>query len=711
MKQFKLVFFSFLIASLSFAEEGMLIPSVIQAFTSDMKAKGMKLSAEDIYSVNQSSLKDAVLHFGGGCTAELVSDKGLLLTNHHCGYGQIQSHSSLEKDYLKYGFWAKNSAEELANPGLYVARMVRIDDVTETVNFGITDVMTNEMRVAKMKENMSVLIQDAENGNNYKAEIKAFNYGNDFYIIVKEIFNDVRLVGTPPNAIGKFGGDTDNWVWPRHTGDFSVFRVYAGADNKPADYSPDNVPYKPLHYLPISMSPRKTGDFTMVYGFPGTTEQHLVSAQIKYIVDKERPARISMREKSLSVIDASMRASDQVRIQYSAKQARIANAYKKWIGQVGGLKELDAVNVKEQYENTYVDKANTNPAWKSKYGSLIAEMKQLMNTGEKYDFAYAMATEYIFVGPEMFRQARNFSDLIDSYDKLVLENKWESTLTKMEEGLPGFFKNYDLNVDRKIFELLTDEYKKLVGDDQLPNILKNNSAEALTKSVYTKSVLVQEETCRKTLQKLNKRTIKKLKRDPGVMLYRQLRDQLTEETIPGVQQFTGQMDALLKVFVEGKQEMFPDAKHWADANGTMRITYGVLEGSAPIDGMKYTEHTTTDGILQKHQTGNPDFELLPDLIESYTKRDFGPYAQDGELWVCFTGSNHTTGGNSGSPVIDGNGNLMGLNFDRSWESTMSDYKFDPNRCRNITVDIRYVLWVMDKYAGANHLVEEMKLVK
>jgi Peptidase S46 len=570
--------------------------------------------------------------------------------------------------------------------------------------------MSNEMRIEKMKSNMQILIDDAKRGTGYEAEIKAFNYGNDFYIIVKEVFKDVRLVGTPPNSIGKFGGDTDNWVWPRHTGDFSVFRVYASASNKPAEFNIDNVPYEPLHFLPISMSPRKTGDFTMVYGFPGTTEQHLVSSQIKYIMEKERPARISMREKSLSVIDANMRASDQIRIQYSAKQARIANAYKKWIGQVGGLTELDAVKVKEEYEANYNKRASTNEAWQAKYGGLIAEMKKNMETGAKYDFAFAMYTEYVRVGPEIFSQAAKFSNLIDNYDKYEKEGVLEAEIQKIEKSLPGFFKNYDIGVDRKIFEITTQEYVKLMGGDGLPAMLKTNSPALLTKSIYSKSILRSEEASLKALKKVTKKVVKNWSRDPAVMLYRQLTDQLNEETVPGVRTFIGNMDALLKLYVEGKKEMFPEAKHWADANGTLRITYGLLEGSAPTDGMKYTDHTTVKGILQKHQTGNPDFELLPDLLESYEKGDFGKYAQDGELWVCFTGSNHTTGGNSGSPVIDANGRLMGLNFDRSWESTMSDYIFDPNRCRNITVDIRYVLWVMDKYAGASHLVEEMQLI-
>jgi hypothetical protein len=709
MKYFKIALFFLLSTSVSFAEEGMLIPSVIQAFESDMKAMGMKLSAKDIYNVNSSSLKDAVLHFGGGCTAELVSDRGLLLTNHHCGYSQIQSHSSLANDYLKYGFWAKNLSEELANPGLYAARMVRIDDVTQTVLFGVDENSIPEQKMAQIKKNIATLIEDAEKGTNYKAEIKAFNYGNDYYMIVKETFNDVRLVGTPPNSIGKFGGDTDNWVWPRHTGDFSVFRVYAGKDNKPANFSTENIPYTPLHFLPISMMPRKTGDFTMVYGFPGTTEQHLVSSQIKYIIEKERPARISMREKSLSVIDAGMRSSDQTRIQYSSKQARIANAYKKWIGQIGGLIELNAVEVKENYESEFQTKADSKPEWEKEYGSIIGDMKKVTAEGLGYDFSYAMVVEYLFVGPEMFGQARNFSELIDNYEGLLSSGKLEEKVDEIDKGLDGYFKNYDVRLDGEIFELLTEEYVKQMGNDRLPSMLKNNSAAVLAKSIYNKSILVDIEKARKSLNNVNKRSIKKLQRDPGIKLFREIYEGFRKDMVPGVRKSNTDMDELLKIYVKGKKEMFPDVKHWADANGTMRITYGKLEGSTPTDGISYTEHTTTDGIIQKHRTGNPDFALLPDLLDLYKKRDFGKYAQDGDLWVCFSGSNHTTGGNSGSPVIDGEGRLMGLNFDRSWESTMSDYMFDPSRCRNIVVDIRYVLWVMDKYANASHLVEEMKL--
>lgn len=687
----------------------MLIPSLISAFESDMKAKGMKLSAKDIYDVNNSSLKDAIMHFGGGCTAELVSGTGLLLTNHHCGYSQVQSHSSLEHDYLKNGFWAKNHAEELKNPGLTASRMVRIDDVTASVFFGVNPSDNPLERENTMKKNIEQLIKDAIMGTHYVAEIKPFNYGNDYYIIVKEVFKDVRLVGTPPNSIGKFGGDTDNWVWPRHTGDFSVFRIYAGVDNKPAEFSDKNVPYTPLHFLPISFKDRKVGDFTMVYGFPGETEQHVSSAYLKFIVDKERPARILMRQKSLSVIDAAMRSSDEIRIKYSAKQASIANAYKKWIGQVDGLKQLDGVSIKIAREKEYTDMAETNETWKKSYGQSVALMNKLVSEGSEWEFKYAMGVEYLSVGPEFFKLVKGVDELIKNFEKYQENGTLDSIIKKSIDGAHGFFKNYDANVDKGIFDLLTVEYVKQVNSETVTTAC--GDIESLSNSIYSKSVLTNEIRFTEFLKKLNKKSISKVKKDPGYKLFNILIQDFREQVVPNYLAFDDQMTALLKNYVAGKYEMFPNAKHWSDANGTLRITYGKMEGSAPTDGMTYTEHTTLDGIIVKNNTGNADFELLPRMLELHKNKDYGDYAQDGELWVCFTGSNHTTGGNSGSPVIDENGNLMGLNFDRTWESTMSDYMFDANRCRNVVVDIRYVMWVMDKYSGAKHLVDEMVLVK
>ena len=694
-----------------FPHEGMWIPSLVKAFENDMQAMGMRLSAEDIYDVNSSSIKDAIIHFNGGCTAELVSSKGLLLTNHHCGYSQIQSHSSLEKDYLKYGFWASNKSEELSNPGLTASRVVRIEDVTNTVLFE-TEGLADKERYSKIQTTINKLIADAQTGTHYTAKIKAFNYGNDYYMIVKETFKDVRLVGAPPNSIGKFGGDTDNWVWPRHTGDFSVFRIYSDQNNEPNEYSESNVPYTPLHFLPVSMKKRSVGDFTMVYGFPGTTEQHLTSRNLSYIMDKERPARIEMREKSLSVIDASMRSSDLLRIKYASKQARIANGWKKWIGQVGGLKTVDAIQIKLNREKEYNDMALSNQEWGKKYGRVINDMNVLVDRYKDSDFAYSMVIEYLYVGPELFKRAREISKFLSNYSTFEENGELDNEIEKQTKLSKGFFKNYDNATDKRIFELLTEEYVEQMGDSPLGSILKNNSVKDLAEIIYEKSILTNELRFNKFMEKLSKNSFNKLKnKDLGYILWMETNDRFIKNIVPEVRVYRASMDRLLKTYVAGKLEMFPDANHWPDANSSMRITYGKLEGSAPHDGMRYIEHTNIDGIITKNNSGNPDYELLPRMRKLAAAKDYGDYGQDGELWVCFTGSNHTTGGNSGSPVLDADGDLLGINFDRSWESTMSDFMFDKNRCRNIMVDIRYVLWVIDIYSGASHLVDEMTLVE
>lgn len=710
MKKFLVVITVFIGSFGVFAEEGMIIPSLISAFEDDMQAMGMKLTAEDIYSINKSSLKDAIFQFGGGCTAELVSSQGLLLTNHHCGYSQIQSHSSLEHDYLKNGFWAMTKDQELANPGLTAMRIVRIEDVTGKVLKG-TEGKDEAARMEAIKVNIARIIAGATAGTHYTANIKPFYYGNEYYMMVEETFKDIRFVGTPPNSIGKFGGDTDNWVWPRHTGDFSVFRIYANTDNKPAEYANENVPYSPIRYLNVSARNRVPGEFTMVYGFPGTTEQHLSSGHLDFIMNKERPARIAMRDKSLSVINAGMASSDFTRIQYASKQARIANAWKKWIGQIEGLHSVNALQIKLERERDFNAMAATNEEWNEKYGSVIDDMNKLVGENKEYDFAYSMAVEYLYVGPEMFGRARVLNKLINDFEELKESGELANEMEKLISGTNGFFKNYDASIDKEIFRLLTEEYVAQLEPDFLPSEL-DDKAGALADNIYSNSILVDKEKFLSFLDKLSEKSIKKIAlKDPGYQLWKAVDNHFRQKALPGYLNYKRQMDNLLKTFVEGKLVMFPDAKHWPDANSTLRITYGKLEGSAPHDGMRYTEHTTIDGIVAKNRTGNPDFEVAPRMLDLARKREYGGYDQDGELWVCFSGSNHTTGGNSGSPVLDAEGNLMGLNFDRSWESTMSDFMFDSSRCRNIVVDIRYVMWVMDVYSGAGHLVEEMTVIR
>lgn len=685
----------------------MLIPSLLSAFESDMKAKGMKISAADIYNVNSSSLKDAIMHFGGGCTAELVSNKGLLLTNHHCGLSQVQSHSTLEKDYLKNGFWAKTLNDELRNSDLTATRIVRIEDVTAQVLDGTIGIEDGEKFAAIIKKNMQVLAEDATRGTHYKADIQAFDYGNSYYMMVKEVFLDVRLVGAPPSSIGKFGGDTDNWVWPRHTGDFTVFRIYAGPGNKPAVYNVNNVPYEPIKFLKIAFNDRKKGDFTMVYGFPGLTEQHLSSGNLQYIVEKQRPMEIAMRTASLAVIDAGMRSSDQIRIQYMAKQARIANAWKKNIGQIDGLKQLGAVDLKVKFEEEYVKRAKSNPEW-GQYADVVNRMNQLVKDKSRYEYHYTLYVEYIFVGAEFFKLTRAFEDIEKNYLKYKESGELPNKIKALQGSADGFFKNYNAAVDQGIFDALTKQYDGFCEESFKAQLIKNPKLSSL---IYTKSVFTDLDRYKSFLGKLSEKSLKKIAKDPAYQLYKELMGILRDKIAAPSDEFSAEMEGWLQLFVKGKREMFPDMKQWSDANSTLRVTYGQLEGSAPVDGMAYTEHTTLKGMIDKFNTGNPDFELEQRMIDLYKAKEYGPYAQNGELWVCFTGSNHTTGGNSGSPVLDANGNLMGLNFDRTWESTMSDFYFDPNRCRNVVVDIRYVMWVMDIYCGAKHLVDEMEMVK
>jgi len=693
----------------TFAVEGMWIPSLIEMFHSDMKTYGLKLSAEEIYSTNKSSLKDAIVQFNGGCTAEIVSDQGLLLTNHHCGFSAIQQHSSLENDYLKDGFWAKDKSEELICSWMRVTFVKEIRDVTKEVMDGITDNTSAEQRSKIMMNNLAQLKRKAETSPSIEASIKPFNMGNQYFMLITEDFNDIRLVGAPPSAIGKYGGDTDNWVWPRHTGDFAVFRIYANKDNQSAKHSKDNVPYQPKKFLPISLKPKQAGDFTMVYGFPGHTDQHYPSQKLQFYMETERPARIEMRQTSLDIIKPAMNASDEIRIQYASKQARIANAWKKWIGQIGGLQELHALDKKRAWEKKYINKAKEKSEWQ-KYAKVIDQLNSLQAENQKYEFARSMFIEYFFVGPEFLRFVYNFNELANNYEELEKEGKLEALTEKLQKEADGFFKNYNHEIDYKIYQALTPLFVEKTEDDLLPEMLRKDW-EKLGKDIFKKSILLNPEKLKDLLGKFGKSSAKKLQKDPALKLAAALYSNYNQKIREGYNKFASQEAQLMKTYVAGILEMFPDKKVWADANSTMRIAYGKIEGSAPHDGMKYIHYTTIDGIMQKYNPDHPDFQLPKRFLELYKEGDFGDYTQEDELWVCFTASNHTTGGNSGSPVIDANGNLIGINFDRSWESTMSDFMFDESRCRNIVVDIRYVLWVIDKYGEAAHLIEEMKLVK
>lgn len=697
------------------ANEGMWIPSLLKSLNEDeLYSMGLEIPVEQLYAVNQSSIKDAIVLFGGGCTAEVVSYKGLIFTNHHCGYSQIQSHSSVENDYLKNGFWAMNMKEELMNKDLSATFIVRIDDVTKMV----LDAMENSSDpMAARKAAMLSIAERATAGTIYQAEVKPFNYGNSYFMIVSKTYRDVRLVGAPPSAIGKFGGDTDNWVWPRHTGDFSIFRIYADAANEPADYAPENVPYTPDYALPISLSGIEEGDFCMVYGFPGKTEQYLVSASVKQLIEELNPVRIQMRDKSLAIINAAMYSSDELRIKYASTQSSIANAWKKWIGQNQGLSLYNAVERKVEQERLYREKAIN--VGKLEYVQALDSLLVLQELISPFTMARSGLVEYYYYGPAILSFAKNFEILSTWYDKGQNHEEGElaNVLTELKAASRAHFKDYDRNVDLGMMGALAPLYLSSIKDDlesdYLAGLYKsaNGNSEIMSKSVFDQSIFADSVLLMAALHKFNKRTSLKLKKDPAFLMASDVLGDYNEKSKTSYDLLNRLMEEQMQVFVRGLMELFPDKTYWYDANSTLRLAYGKIEGSSPWDGEEYLPFTTSDGILQKYRPGNPEFDLPQDLIDIFKKKDFGVYAnEDGKLPVCFSGSIHTTGGNSGSPALNGKGELIGINFDRSWESTMSDVLFDPNRCRNIMVDIRYVLFVIDKYAKAGHLLREMQLV-
>ena len=694
------MFFSFK-GILIFGYEGMWIPSLLKVIEGQMQSEGLELSAEEIYSINSSSLKDAIVHFGGGCTAEVVSKQGLILTNHHCGYSQIQQHSSLENNYLKDGFWAMSKSEELSNPGLTATFIVSIKDVTNEVFKDTTDLSPLEFKkvISKNIENIQ-----SQNGNqpNYKYVVKPFFYGNKYYLITSKTYKDVRLVGAPPSSMGKFGGDTDNWVWPRHTCDFSVFRIYANEENEPAEISENNIPYNAPVALDVKVSGVKENDFSMVFGFPGKTEQYLTSNAVNNYINIILPARIEMRKNSLKHIDAYMDLSESNFIKYASKQSRVSNAYKKWIGQDLGLRKKQAVGKKRSEEKKWVEKNPSNQL-------LLDKLFKLEEQKIKYQLAYSLFIELWYYGPEIIRFSNGIEKLKDA-------EEFESKIKNKQKNSINYFKNYDANVDKEVFKSLIPIYLKHLVDDlkdplMISALQKFDNENSFVNNLFEKSKLTTLESTLKVLNSNKKSFVKYLEKDPIVDFASNLYNHFLNDILPQYRKLEEEHQILMGKYLKSLMESFPEKTFFSDANSTMRLTYGKVEGSKPRDGMSYDWFTTIDGIIDKYNTGEADFKIPTRLQNLYDEKNYGRYGANGTLNIYFLGSNHTTGGNSGSPAIDSKGQLVGINFDRTWESTMSDVLFDENICRNIMVDIRYVLWVIDIYAGAGHLVNEMNLVE
>ena len=686
----------------SFADEGMWIPMLLQRNEAAMQKAGMHISAKDIYDINHASLKDAILLFGGGCTGEFVSEEGLVLTNHHCGYSYIVKHSSVEHDYLTNGFWAMSRDQEIPCPGLSVTRLVRMEDVTAQVLEGITEETSEPDREKIVEKNIATITVKAVEGTHYKAIIKPFYYGNQYFMYVNEVFTDVRLVGAPPSNIGKFGGDTDNWMWPRHTGDFSMFRVYA-KDGKPADFSSDNTPYRPLKHLEISLKGIDEGDFTFVFGYPGTTRRYVTHDAVDLAANVENPVRIALRDIRLAHYNAAMQQSPAQRLKYASRVASIANGWKKWQGETLGIERLHGVEQKLEQEAAFRKWAADKP----QYRDVLDQLE------DNYARLREIETEWTY-----FNEALMASDFMNrAYRLFQISRSGDTTLVaKLRTDSEKYFEDFDQHspIDEAIF-LETFLYMWERGFASfLPADRYQTDAdvEAMLKKVYQKSILNNPKKLMKLLSKDRNKILDVIRRDPAYDLfsiaylfcYSDTKRKTYNEADDNIQR-------LMRTYIKGMMEQYPDSNFFPDANLTLRVAYGHVEGFKPKDATYYTAYSTIEGIMEKENPHVYDYRVEPRLKELWQKKDYGQYAnKKGELPVAFIATNHTTGGNSGSPVLNADDQLIGINFDRCWEGTMSDLLFDPAYCRNISLDIRYCLFIIDKFAGARHLVDEMTLV-
>ena len=707
------------------ADEGMWIPMLLKKYNIEqMQEMGFKLTAEDIYSVNEACLKDAVVIFGRGCTGELISDQGLIITNHHCGYGQIQYHSTVENDYLTNGFWAMSKEEELVNPDLTVTFLKRMEDVTEQVLKGITDEMNNDAQARQIQKNIIAIKKEAVKDTPYKAVLKPFFNGNQYFMFINEVFKDVRLVGAPPSAIGKFGGDTDNWMWPRHTGDFSIFRIYADKDNQPAEYSKDNVPYHPKKHFSVSMKGVEEGDFTMVFGYPGSTYEYVPSYHLKMLTETVNPKLIDVRTEKLNILNRYQAADPKVRIQYAAKNARISNSWKRWIGENRGLEILDAINKKQSYEERFEQWANADQLRKEKYGSLISDYKKVYEDYTPYRLAKDYILEVVYrngievsaMASKLNRLAATFYSAQDSGKELNNEEVIDLK-NKAKEEAALFFKDYHRPIDKEVCVKLLRMYKENIPNEFSPDVYDlidkkfRGDIEKFVEYLFKKSIFDDKSEVIAFIDDFSGKSLKKLEKDPAYQLYNSFMEVYTEGINKNVEAIQNKLDQLNKTYMSAQMEFESDKVFYPDANFTLRVAYGKVAGYTARDAVEYEYYTTLDGIMEKDNPDIYDYRVPQKLKDLYTKKDYGRYEVDGTVPVCFIATNHTTGGNSGSPVLNADGHLIGVNFDRAWEGVMSDLMFNPDQCRNISLDIRYVLFLIDKFAGAGYLLDEMTIVE
>lgn len=700
-------------------DEGMWIPLLIGKYNIKlMQEKGFKLSAEDIYSVNHACMKDAVVLFGGGCTGEVISPEGLLITNHHCGYGQIQRLSSLEHDYLTNGYWAKSRDEEFACPGLFVTFLKRMEDITAKVLNGITDGMDKDARDRLISANSDEIRKSAVEGSGYSASIRPFYMGNQYFLMVYETFTDIRFVGAPPSAIGKFGDETDNWVWPRHTGDFSIFRIYAGKDNKPAVYAKENVPYKPLYHFTISLKGYKEGDFTMVFGFPGSTTEYMPSYYIDMVKNYINPKMIELRTKKIEIMRTAMNSDPLIRLQYSAKKSGLDNSWKRWIGENQGLERMKTIEKKQEFEKSLTEWINADPDRRSKYGNILPSYKALYDKYREYSLVYSYTSDVFFnSGAEAAGFARNMISLAGLYENNSDEAKINVIKDEMVNGAKGFFKNYNQATDKKLFVAVMTLYgENLDPKWQAPEYVRIKSLckgnfQSLADKIYGTSVFTDEGRYTAFVKSFSKKSLARLNKDPLYLLSKSASEFISSNVRSELNRLSDEVQSLNKEYMTVQMEYDKERTFYPDANSTLRIAYGSVKGYDSRDGVRFKPYTTVKGIIEKDNPEIYDYAVPARLKELYRTGDFGRYAENGEMHVCFIADNHTTGGNSGSPVLNANGQLIGVNFDRAWEGVASDMSFNPEQSRNISLDIRYALFIIDKFAGAGYLLKEMAIVE
>ncbi|OFY61977.1 MAG: peptidase S46, partial [Bacteroidetes bacterium RBG_13_43_22] len=699
-------------------DEGMWIPMLIEKYNIKlMQEKGFRLTAEDIYSVNKACMKDAVVSFGGGCTGELISPDGLLITNHHCGYGRIQSLSSLEHDYLTNGFWAMSHDEELPCPGLFVTFLKRMEDVTEKVLQGVTEGMDDAKREELINLNSEGIRKSAIEGTGYTASIRPFYMGNQYFLLVNETFNDVRLVGAPPSAIGKFGGETDNWVWPRHTGDFSLFRIYANNDNKPALFSKENKPYKPLYHFPVSLKGVNEGDFTMVFGYPGSSSEYVPSYHIEMVKDHINPEMIAIRTRKIEIMEESMNTDPLIRLQYSAKKSGIANAWKKWIGENQGLERMNTVGKKQEYEKKLTEWINTDETRKAKYGHILPGYKELYSQLKDYSLVSSYTNDAFFSsGAEAVGFARYMMAFTGLYASDPVSEKIEVAKNELINTTKGFFKNYNIETDKKLFEAVMGMYGENLDEKwQAPEYTRIKNAckgdfRSFANKMYGRTVFTDEARFNAFLNGFNNSSLTKLNKDPFYLLAKSVSEFLAANVRGELNRISSEIQRLNKNYMTLQMEFDKERVFYPDANSTLRVAYGTVQGYLSGDAVYFRHYSTLKGIMEKDNPEIYDYDVPDKLKQLYNDRDFGSYTQNGEVPVCFIANCHTAGGNSGSPVINADGHLIGINFDRAWEGVASDMDFNPDQSRNISLDIRFALFIIDKYAGAGYLLKEMTII-